>query len=107
MKENTDLKLTQTQRTILSALKQHERFGLEILDAIEECGGKRVGFNALYPNLKQMEEKGFVTSRWDESPAENKKARRKYFKITGLGAQALSQREAFLDAIADWQLSPA
>ena len=107
MARDLNLKLTPTQETILSALRHHERFGLEILDAIEQCGGKRVGFNALYPNLAKLEEKGFVTARWDESPTDNKKARRKYFKITGLGAQALNQREEFLDAIAQWQLNPA
>jgi len=103
MKPNIDLKLTQTQRTILSSLRCHERFGLEILDAIEGCGGKRLGFAALYPNLKKLEEKGFVTSRWEDAPAEDNKSRRKYFRITGLGAQALEQREGFLSSLAQWQ----
>lgn len=105
MKGNTDLKLTQTQRTILSTLRHHERFGLEILDAIEQCGGKRLGFSALYPNLKKLEEKGFVNSRWEEVPAADNKARRKFFKITGLGVRALTFREDFLSDVAQWQPS--
>ena len=105
MANKIDLKLTPTQRTILSTLRHHERFGLEILDAIEDCGGKRLGFSALYPNLKKLEGKGFVTSRWEDTPAEDNKARRKFFKITGLGVQALAQREEFLNAIAQWKPS--
>ena len=79
--------------------------GQEILDAIEKCGGKRLGFSALYPNLKKLEEKGFVTSRWEDVPAEDNKARKKFFKITGLGVQSLAKREEFLNAISEWQPS--
>ena len=105
MTDKLVLKLTPTQRTILSTLRPHERFGLEILDAIEKCGGKRLGFSALYPNLKKLEEKGFVTSRWEDVPAEDNKARKKFFKITGLGVQSLAKREEFLNAISEWQPS--
>ncbi|MEM9091299.1 MAG: PadR family transcriptional regulator [Cyanobacteria bacterium P01_F01_bin.53] len=106
MEEKKFLSLTQSQIVILASLRYHERFGLEILDAIEQNGGKRVGFNSLYPNLKKLEEKGFVTSRWDEEYRSGNKARRKYFQITGEGALALQQQFAFLESVGTWVLAP-
>ncbi|WP_235108457.1 helix-turn-helix transcriptional regulator [Acaryochloris sp. 'Moss Beach'] len=60
----SNLRLTPNQEVILAALRLHRRYGLEILAAIENSGGKQIGFNSLYPNLKKLEKKGLVQSEW-------------------------------------------
>ncbi|NER84218.1 MAG: helix-turn-helix transcriptional regulator [Leptolyngbya sp. SIO1D8] len=102
-----DLSLTPNQEVILSALRFRRRYGLEILTAIEKSGGKQIGFNSLYPNLKKLEKKGFVTSEWgDEPPEARTGARRKYYRITGTGLQALDTKQQLLENIAHWVPTP-
>lgn len=102
-----DLRLTPNQEVILSALRFHRRYGLEIMAAIEKSGGKQIGFNSLYPNLKKLEQKGFVKSEWgDEPPEEHTGARRKYYRITGTGAQALDVKQRLLESVAHWMPEP-
>lgn len=102
-----DLSLTPNQEIILSALRFRKRYGLEIIEAIEQSGGKQIGFNSLYPNLKKLEKKGFVVSEWgDEPPEEHTGARRKYYRITGTGAQALEAKQQLLESVAHWTPEP-
>ena len=109
-KDNRDdpLNLTLTEESILNALIFRERYGLEIMDAIAQAsqGKKKIGFSSLYPNLRKLEKRGFVTSRWgDETPEENTGARRRYYKITGSGSAAVKQKQEFLTALQN--LKPA
>ena len=102
-----DLHLTPNQEIILTALQLQKRYGLEILQAIEQSGGKQIGFNSLYPNLKKLEQKKFVTSEWgNELPEEHTGARRKYYRITGIGTQALEAKQQLLERVAHWTPAP-
>ncbi|ESA35660.1 transcriptional regulator [Leptolyngbya sp. Heron Island J] len=102
-----ELSLTPNQEIILAALRLRRRYGLEIMEAIENSGGKQIGFNSLYPNLKKLEKKGFVKSEWgDELPEEHTGARRKYYRITGIGVQALDTKRQQLEAMAQWIPEP-
>lgn len=108
--ENKDdsLNLTLTEESILNALLFRERYGLEIMNAIAEAsqGKKTIGFSSLYPNLRKLEKRGFVTSRWgDETPEEATGARRRYYKITGSGMAAVNQKQEYLNALQ--HLNPA
>jgi PadR family transcriptional regulator PadR len=97
-KSDDPLDLTPTEEMVLNAVHR-ERYGLEIIEVIDKVsGGKRkISFSSLYPTLKKLEEKGFVTSRWgDETPEELTGARRRYYKITGEGSFALSAKKQFL-----------
>lgn len=96
------LNLTLTEESILNALLFRERYGLEIMNAIAEAskGKKKIGFSSLYPNLRKLEKRGFVTSRWgDETPEEITGARRRYYQITGSGIAAVNQKQEFLNAL--------
>ena len=98
-----DLSLTPNQEIILSALRFRKRYGLEIIEAIDNSGGKQIGFNSLYPNLKKLEKKGFVKSQWgDEAPEQHTGARRKYYQITGQGIKALEAKQQLLESVAYW-----
>jgi PadR family transcriptional regulator, regulatory protein PadR len=102
-----DLSLTPNQEVILSALRYRKRYGLEIIQAIENSGGKQINFNSLYPNLKKLEKKGFVESQWgDEAPEEHTGARRKYYQITGTGIKALQVKQKLLESVAYWISKP-
>ena len=102
-----DLRMTPNQEVILSALRFRKRYGLEIMEAIERCGGKQIGFNSLYPNLKKLEQKGFVNSEWGDDPPEaHTGARRKYYRITGVGVQALDTKQQLLEGVANWTPAP-
>lgn len=100
--KNDPLNLTLTEESILNALLFRERYGLEIMKAIAEAskGKKKMGFSSLYPNLRKLEKRGFVTSRWgEETPEEITGARRRYYKITGSGVAAVNQKQEFLNAL--------
>lgn len=102
------LNLTLTEESILNAVLFRERYGLEIMEAIALASkGKRtIGFSSLYPNLRKLEKKGFVTSRWgDETPEEHTGARRRYYQITGSGIAAVKQKQDYLSALQ--HLAPA
>ena len=102
-----DLSLTPNQEVILSALRFRKRYGLEIMEAIENSGGKQIGFNSLYPNLKKLEKKGFVKSEWgNEAPEKHTGARRKYYQITGTGTKALEAKRQLLENVAYWIAKP-
>ena len=98
--------LTLTEESILNALVFRERYGLEIMNAIQYAsqGKKKIGFSSLYPNLRKLERRGFVTSRWgDETPEENTGARRRYYKITGSGIAAVNQKQEFLNTLQNFK----
>ena len=102
-----DLSLTPNQEVILSALRFRKRYGLEIMEAIEKSGGKQIGFNSLYPNLKKLEQKGFVKSEWGkEAPEQHTGARRKYYRITSNGMKALETKQQLLESVAYWMSEP-
>jgi DNA-binding PadR family transcriptional regulator len=104
---NLDLSLTPNQEVILSALRFRKRYGLEILEAIQQSGGKQIRFNSLYPNLKKLEKKCFVKSEWGkETPEKHTGARRKYYQITGAGTKALEAKQQLLESVAYWISEP-
>jgi PadR family transcriptional regulator, regulatory protein PadR len=106
--QDEPLNLTLTEEAILNSLVLRERYGLEIMSAIAEAsqGKKTIGFSSLYPNLRKLEKRGFVTSRWgDEVPDATTGARRRYYKITGSGLAAVNQKQEFLSTLQN--LNPA
>ncbi|MDJ0742189.1 MAG: PadR family transcriptional regulator [Xenococcaceae cyanobacterium MO_167.B27] len=107
-KQDDPLDLTLNEEAILHTLIFRERYGLEIMNAIAEAskGKKTIGFSSLYPTLRKLEKRGFVTSRWgDETPEETTGARRRYYKITGNGLQAVENKQQFLATLQHLQPS--
>ncbi|HHP7229934.1 MAG TPA: PadR family transcriptional regulator [Xenococcaceae cyanobacterium] len=97
--QDDPLNLTLNEEAILHTLMFQERYGLEIMNAIAEAsnGKKTLSFSSLYPTLRKLEKRGFVTSRWgDETPEATTGARRRYYKITGNGLQAIEKKQQFL-----------
>jgi DNA-binding PadR family transcriptional regulator len=81
---------------ILATLETEERYGLSIIEKIKETTGRPLSLGSLYTTLHRMEQKGFVTSRWGESTEIRQGARRRYYQITALGQQALTETRQLL-----------
>jgi DNA-binding PadR family transcriptional regulator len=100
--------LSHVEEDILSVLyPDKELYGLAIIDTIEKAskGKRKIGPNTLYPTLRRMEstEKGYVNSRWgDERPeelVERGGARRRYYKLTDKGRDALEAMWEYRDSL--------
>ena len=67
--------------------------GYAIAGAIRDSSGERltIEFGSLYPALKRLELKGWITSKWEISDF-NKRA--KYYRLTPAGRKRLQQEHA-------------
>ena len=94
--------LTMNELKILSTLVGQDRYGLEIVDVVKESGST-IFIGGLYNIMKRLEKHGFAESYWGEETAERGGNRRKYFKITGKGEQAVLEAQASFISL--WNLS--
>ena len=102
----TDAETSPKEETVLLALYGKELYGLQIPQAIEESSGgeRKMRIGTLYPVLHNLERKGLVESRWgDEEYAERGGARRRYYKLTGLGISKVDSLQSFWASLRDWQ----
>lgn len=83
---NRELKRGTIELVLLTLLADRERYGYEIVAAIEEWSGGRleVRDGTLYPVLYRLEEAGFIRPRW-ETPERG--VPRKYYRITPAGKE--------------------
>lgn len=72
---------------MMSVQPDREMSGYEIGKSLSVSSG------TLYPLLVRAEEAGFLTARWEcGNPQDLGRPRRRYYKITGLGASNVSKR---------------
>lgn len=88
-----ELKRGTIELVLLTLLADRERYGYEIVSAIEEWSGGRLAVRdgTLYPVLYRLEEAGFVEPRW-ETPERG--VPRKYYRITPAGTGELGRLTA-------------
>jgi len=74
---------------VLKLLERGQMYGYEIVEALEKRteGVLAMGQSTLYPMLYNLEAKGFVAARWDESGPRP----RKYYRLTSTGKKRLVQ----------------
>ncbi len=85
------IKLSSIDEDILTVLLGRELYGLEILDYINpNRPGTPLTYGSIYPALNRLEKKGLIESKWGDESTGSSGARRKYYKVTGLGASSLS-----------------
>ena len=89
------IRLTAIDEDILTVLLGREFYGLEILDHLNEGRSLALSFGSLYPALNRLEKKGLISWRWGDEVDESGGARRKYFKVTGLGATTLDEVQQY------------
>jgi PadR family transcriptional regulator, regulatory protein PadR len=76
---------------ILALTSGGDVYGYEITKKIKNYTNSlyEMGEGTLYPALKRLEEKNFLTSYWGEA---DKGGRRKYYSITKEGKEELAQK---------------
>lgn len=99
--------LSALEEDILTVLLSRTLYGLQICKAIEQAsGGKQsLKIGSLYPSLHRLEKKGYVQSYIEQNPSNSQARggnRKKYYKITGIGAGVLSQRQEMRRNLANW-----
>ncbi len=80
---------------VLKAVRDGPAYGLEIMAATGQPSG------TVYPALGRLEERGFVTARWESRSTARKEARprRRYYRITANGSKELAAALARLSAL--------
>ena len=85
------------QVVLLSLLRLgNGTWGAEIRRDIQARIGRELPVSVVYVTLQRMEKKGWVKSRWGESPT-GRKAR--YYTITAAGRKQLGQKITSFDAV--------
>ena len=95
------VKISAIDEDILTVLMSRELYGLEILDQLNlDRPVNELRFGSLYPALNRLEKKGLVSWRWGDEVDESGGARRKYYKVTGLGVKSLRAVQHYRAALA-------
>lgn len=88
-KADKPIRISAIDEDLLTVLLGRELYGLEILDQLNLDRPGELKFGSLYPALNRLEKKGLVSWKWGDEVDESGGARRKYYKVTGLGAKTL------------------
>ncbi|MEM9219414.1 MAG: PadR family transcriptional regulator [Cyanobacteria bacterium P01_F01_bin.150] len=99
-KPSKPIKISAIDQDILTVLLGRELYGLEILDQLNLGRPFELRFGSLYPALNRLEKKGLVTWKWGDEVDESGGARRKYYKVSGLGARTLREVQQYRAGLA-------
>ncbi len=94
-KGDETLNLSAIEADILTVLIARELYGLDILNRLNPGRPIPLSFGSLYPALNRLEKKGFIEWRWGDEQEGSGGARRKYYKVTGLGKTTLNQWQSY------------
>src|SRR5215468_11173899 len=78
---------------VLRTLAAGPLHGYGIAKAIRTTSDEtlNIEFGSLYPSLKRLEQRGWISSKWDTSD-QNRQA--KYYRLTATGRKQLSQQHS-------------
>ena len=85
------------EAAILAALDGTELYSLSIRQAVQDVSGGdiEIRYNAIYPLLHNLEDKGLIKSRWGgEVDPSRSGARRRYYSLTDKGGIALRSSQS-------------
>lgn len=86
--------------SILIALKDGDKHGYAILQAVnEQAGGPRLLPGTLYNLLKRMLEDGWIAELDERPDPALDDERRRYYRLNGLGERVLRQELARMDGL--------
>ena len=89
---------------LMVAILNGEAYELSVSQAVEQHTGRIVAFGSVHNTLIRLEEKGFVQSELGGATAERGGRRKRLFRVTALGSQALREIQQLRKAL--WQLIP-
>ena len=93
---------------VMKLLAGGEKYGYEIVEALSQCSGGvlAMGQSTLYPMLYNLESKGYVRSRSDDSGPRT----RRYYRLTKKGERKLAadskQWQALFQALGSLDVLP-
>ena len=90
---NGDLLRGHLQSLILSALRQGDAHGFEILKRLEQAGSGALQLKegSLYPALYKMESAGLVKGAWESGDTPRRGPRRRVYRLTAKGGRRLEE----------------
>lgn len=85
---------------LLTIANLHEQaYGVNILEDIQTRANRKLSIGALHSTLTRLEEKGFITSYMGEHTQERGGRRKRYFQLTQLARQALTDMKNLRDEL--------
>ena len=99
-KDQKPVRISAIDEDVLTALLGRELYGLEILDQLNLERPSELKFGSLYPALNRLEKKGLGFWYWGVVVVVVGGARRKYYKVTGLGARSLRAVQEYRTSLA-------
>ena len=83
---------------VLAILAEDQSYGYAILKRINELSGGEMEWTdgMLYPLLHRLDRLGYVEAKWDAPPGGR---RRRYYRITPAGREALSEQRRQWDVV--------
>lgn len=94
------LRVSAIDEDILTVLVGRELYGLEVLDQLNPDRPIPLSFGSLYPALNRLDKKGLISWRWGDKQEESGGARRKYYKVTGMGVSVLREVQQYRSLLA-------
>ena len=91
MKFDKELLKGSTNMLVLSLLEKEDMYGYQMIRKMSDKSNNifELQEGTLYPILHGLEEKGFITSYWDETGSK----KRKYYSITKKGKEQLKDKK--------------
>lgn len=87
---------------LLVSLLNKEAYGASISEELQKQAGRTISISAVHAVLHRLEEKGFVKSTMGGASAERGGRRKRLFRITAYGSNALEELRQTRDLI--WKL---
>ena len=100
MGKEEGFKLSALEEDILTLMGTQKMYGLEMLDGLNDGRPISIGFGSLYPTLNRLEKKGLITWKWGDEQDKTGGARRKYYEVTGMGANVLREVQEYRNLLA-------
>jgi PadR family transcriptional regulator, regulatory protein PadR len=101
MKKENAVKLTALDEDILVCLLGRELYGLDILNQLNLDRPSELSFGSMYPALNRLDKKGYIDTRWGDDTEPLSGARRKYYKVNGLGYKVLNEVRRYRESLAE------
>ena len=78
---------------------EDDAYGMRIRQEIEQKAGREVSIGAIYETLSRLEKKGFLVSEDRGRDLERQGRARRFYRVTGSGADALNNSMAAIRAL--------
>ncbi|MCS7275127.1 MAG: PadR family transcriptional regulator [Candidatus Bipolaricaulota bacterium] len=82
---------------IMLLLEEGPKYGLELIQTLEEIPGLVTTEGTIYPLLNRLKDDGLLETEWVESPAGPP---RKYYRLTRKGRQQLAEMRRYWHELA-------